>query len=78
MQKPSVGRIVHYYGENFKLGEQPQAAIITFVWSDDLVNLCAFSEEGMPRPKQSVTLIQTEPHTPTEFYTPYCVWPPRV
>ena len=78
MQKPSVGRIVHYYGENFKLGEQPQAAIITFVWSDDLVNLCAFSEEGMPRPKQSVMLIPIENYIAAEPYPPYCVWPPRV
>lgn len=51
MQKPSVGRIVHYYpSENephlFAEVGEPVAAIITRVWTDECVNLQLFTNSG--------------------------------
>jgi hypothetical protein len=72
MIKPTIGRVVWYYDEDYQSGEQPRAGIVTFVWEDDLVNLCTFTEEGLPKPKQSVTLRQD---SSSELY-PYCAWMP--
>jgi hypothetical protein len=48
---PSVGRIVWYHPPKREDGGrllQPQAAIITYVHSDTLVNLAAFGSLGLP------------------------------
>ena len=52
-QRPSVGRIVHYRNT------QDQAAIITAVWTDDLVNLTVFEPSGSVTPRGSVSLGDT-------------------
>jgi hypothetical protein len=72
MIKPTIGRVVWYYDETYQPGEQPRAAIVTFVLEDDLVNLCTYTENGLPKPKQSVTLRQD---SSSDLY-PYCAWMP--
>lgn len=80
MQKPSVGRIVHYYGADQETGvgeRVPKAAIITRVWSDTCVNLCVFGFDGQPQDglTTSVLLVQEGEAKPE---TTFCEWPPRV
>jgi hypothetical protein len=60
-QKPTVGRIVHYYhneGEQAKYekynGADFYPAIITQVWSDTMVNLLVFEYDGT-RPAMSIS-----------------------
>ncbi len=43
VQKPSVGRIVHFHGGP---DAKPEAAIVTYVWSPTKVNLAIFSPGG--------------------------------
>jgi hypothetical protein len=50
VQKPSVGRVVHYQAFGTPGGEyksEPKAAIITAVHSDSLVGLCVLNPSGM-------------------------------
>lgn len=69
MQKPSLGRIVHYRapGEN-----EVSAAIITHVFSDNSVNLAIFEDGGQMDGDTSVPLYEEDPG---EWG---CWWPPRV
>lgn len=63
MIKPSIGRVVWFYArgtEQRDAGEQPEAAIVAFVHSDDCINLMVISEAGTPRPMTSVALMQEE------------------
>lgn len=73
MIRPSVGRIVLYHQWN---GADPQAAIVTEVHGDTLVNLCAFEGTGSPCPYTSVVLIQPEDDLPAPGTTSYCCWMP--
>lgn len=64
-QKPSVGRVVHYFK-----GEEPMAAMICKVHSDDVVNLTVFKPEGGTAAAKSVSRL---PGGPTRWD-----WPARV
>lgn len=70
MIKPTVGRIVHYKMAkwNNPVGicicldpEVPCAAIITYVWGDEMVNLTVFDHSGKTFPATSVALRQDRP-----------------
>jgi hypothetical protein len=74
MIKPTIGRIVlftpdkndHILGKS----DQKMAAIVTYVWSDTMVNLSVFSPNGVSHGRQSVPLIQDE-NKPDAFF---CEW----
>lgn len=75
-QKPTVGRIVHFYAAETAKKGQPYPAVITHVWSDECVNLqvCpdgSFPFEGSPYPT-SVMLAKD----PTNLQNVWS-WPPR-
>jgi len=72
--KPTVGRVV-WYQTKFVPDqvEQPQAAIVTFVHSDNMVNLVVFSDLGMPYGKTSVYLRQAGTPAPSHDF---CEWMP--
>lgn len=84
-QKPSVGRIVIFPatalgGENNNGGESAPA-VITRVWSDNMVNVRVLLDGNDTPWKTSVNLFQT----PEEYAEardagrPFgCYWPPRV
>lgn len=66
---PTVGRIVHYHTEG---KDQPNAAVITHVWSDDCVNLHVFRDGSFPlQVSPEVTSVMRGP-APGEWS-----WPPR-
>jgi hypothetical protein len=55
MIKPTVGRVVHYFQSP---KHDPQAAIITCVHNDRIVNLAVFASDGGHAGHTSVTLAQ--------------------
>lgn len=72
MIKPTVGRVLWYWPKGRSEG-QPQAAIVTHVWGDRMVNLCWFTANGTPVGDTSVTLLQEgDPEVGTRF----CEWMP--
>ena len=63
MITPSIGRVVWYVPPHAPEGEpandpQPHAALVTYVWSDRMVNLAAFMPNGASYGLTSVTLVQ--------------------
>ena len=62
MNKPTVGRQVHYIPHSFERlfnHTQPFAATITYVWNDGIVNLFVLREDGIPLlNKTSIALVE--------------------
>lgn len=69
MITPTVGRIVWFEDG----ARKTQAAIITYVLSDSLINVAVFDPNGIPFAKTSITLVQDQVD-PVPF--PYCRWMP--
>jgi len=70
MIKPTVGRVVHFHPNG-----DPAiifAAIITYVHSDDCINVCAFLPNGLPVCHTSVKLLQ-DGEVPTPGWNS-CEW----
>lgn len=67
-QKPSIGRIVHFYASK---DADPQAALVTHVWSDTCVNLVAWNAGGTKTDGSSVLERSDE-----TIGSSWC-WPPR-
>jgi hypothetical protein len=81
MNKPSVGRHVHFFNaKDLTLGtvhsrEEPCAAIITYVWGQTCVNLIVFDHNAVPHQATSVRLLPSDEPKPESGQ--YCTWPPR-
>jgi hypothetical protein len=63
MIQPTIGRVVWFQPAKVvdqPLRDQPFAALVTYVWSDRLVNLAAFDQNGTPLSATSVTLLQDD------------------
>ena len=61
MIKPSIGRVVWFtpWVEDPELrSDQKLAAMITYVWSDNMVNLVVFGPNGTVHDRTSTPLIQ--------------------
>jgi hypothetical protein len=71
MTHPPVGCIVHYHHPE---NDGSLAAIITWVHSDHMVNLCVFDPDGHPSGLTSVVLVQFGDKPPDH---PYASWPTR-
>jgi hypothetical protein len=76
---PTVGRVVWYTPvdnapEGVDHKGQPFAAIVTYVWSDRLVNLAVFDHSGFAQSRTSVQLVQEGDAKPDGV--PYCEWMP--
>lgn len=68
MIKPTIGRVVWYHPSGSTAEEQPQAAIVVYVWSDTCVNLTTFDPNGHPYAQTSVFLWQGEGERPSSCY----------
>ena len=75
MIKPTIGRVVWFHPAGSTAQEQPNAAIIAYVWNEFMVNLAVFDANGVATSCTSVALYQggeTE-ERPTSYY---CEWMP--
>lgn len=74
-QKPSLGRIVlTFLTPEENNGSEVAPALITRVWSDDMVNVTVFPDaEYGPVRRTSVRLVDSQPSESG----PACWWPPR-
>lgn len=79
--KPTIGRIVHFHPADFDTearndhegtGPVVVPAIITRVWTDDLVNLTVFPDNGPPIVRSSVHRLASTRTNPYGWE-----WPPR-
>jgi len=71
MIKPTVGRVVWFYGS--KAPEEPLAAIVAKVHSDQLVNLMVIDQNGGTNGRTSVQLLQDDDKPEADFW---CAWMP--
>lgn len=65
MIKPTIGRVVHFYQS--ATFPEPRAAIVTYVHSDNMVNLATFNANGECVPATSVPLVQEGEPVPEGF-----------
>lgn len=77
MIKPTVGRVVWYTPSNDQRikgepDDQVCAAIITYVWSDTMVNLMVMTPNGAPYGVTSVDLV----HDGAKSGGRWCTWMP--
>lgn len=75
MIKPSIGRVMWYWPEKEYRGDQPWAAIVTYVYGDNMVNLIAWNPNGDGQPKTSVPIVQ-EGSSYVASNSPYVEWMP--
>jgi hypothetical protein len=75
MISPSVGRVLWFFDENHELGNQPKAALVTFVHDDTRLNLAVFTADGHAGAYQNVRLFQ-EGETFGSGDLPCCTWMP--
>lgn len=72
--RPTIGRIVWYWREpNHAADAQPEAAIVTHVHTDSLVNLAVFDRDGGACGVRLVVLRQPGEGVPA---VSYCEWMP--
>lgn len=74
MIKPTIGRVVWFYEKH--VADQPEqalAALVTYVHSDNCVNLAVFDQNGVSSGRTSVYLRQPEVVAPA---CPFCEWMP--
>ena len=63
MISPSIGRVVWFWPTkevDVPEPEQPNAALVVYVWGDRMVNLVVFDSNGNSRGETSVTLLQDD------------------
>jgi len=72
MIKPTVGRVVWFHPTE----TETNAAMVTHVWGDEMVNLVVFDSNGVPRGETSVWLWQGEGATIPKPTVRYCEWMP--
>lgn len=73
MITPTIGRVVWFREGGSDQAAQPQAALVTYVHSDTMVNLAVFDPNGFNYSKTSVTLVQEGHPVPPWAY---CEWMP--
>lgn len=73
MIKPTIGRIVLVRSVG-SLDEQPFAGIITYVHSNEVLNLSVFDATGIPHPRTFVPLVQEGDDRPEQGF--FAEWMP--
>jgi len=75
--EPTVGRIVWYWVNPEAMDKphaQPEAAIVTYVHGTRMINVNAFTHDGMPVARTSVPLLQESDVIPDQG--DFCQWMP--
>ena len=77
--KPTVGRSIYYFpilseGDNY---EGPYPAIITRVWSDNVVNIGGFTPDGRPFGRTTVAIYTGDLWNDDLPARPYAMWMPH-
>lgn len=62
MIKPTIGRVVLVHRTG--MGDQPEAALIAYVYSDRMINVGGFDHQGNPFQATSVRLLQDDDEAP--------------
>lgn len=76
MIKPTIGRVMWFWWDDIATRDAnalPCAALVTFVHSDDCVNLAVFDRNSDARPMQAVQLWNGDGPRPRSFH---CEWMP--
>ena len=77
MITPTVGRIVWFTKAAMDVTtvqrDQPLAAIVTYVWSDRMINIAYWDANGTFNSATSVPLVQDDEKKPDGFF---CEWMP--
>jgi hypothetical protein len=73
MITPTVGRVVWYWPHVSARHSQPHAAIVAYVWGDNMVNLAVVDQNGTWYAATSVLLVQddTVPESAHAAWMPY-------
>lgn len=71
---PTVGRIVWFFEVKNDVKQPEQAAIITAVWNNTLINVNVFSTNGPVREERSIELVQ--PNSEKASIEQWCEWMP--
>jgi len=75
MIKPTIGRVMWFWPVKSERGAQPYASLVTYVHDDNMVNLVAFTTDGVPFPAGSVAIVQDgSPYVAGDL--PYAEWMP--
>lgn len=75
MIKPTIGRVMWFWPVARERGAQPYASLVTYVHDDNMVNLVAFTTDGVPFGAGSVAIVQDGgPWVPGDL--PYAEWMP--
>lgn len=82
IQLPTVGRIVLYHAGGHKgdvfmnpISNQPHAAIVAHVNTDNTINLAVIGHDGLPAAREGVLFWDGEGRQPVSN-VPYAYWPP--
>ncbi len=75
MIKPTIGRVVLVHRPNSIDHSQPEPALVSYVWSDTLINVGGFDANGIPFNATSVKLLQDDEAAPLIGQT-YAEWMP--
>ena len=74
MIKPTIGRVVWVQNRPSAIGNQAEAAFITYVHSDTCINVGGFNANGTPFGETSVLLVQDDQIKPRRVV--YAKWMP--
>lgn len=77
MIKPTVGRVVHVTRTHIGR-DQPEAAFITYVWGDRMVNVGGFDANGTPFSATSVQLLQDDDQPTANIYASWMPYQKQV
>jgi hypothetical protein len=68
MIEPTVGRVVLYHPPEAHPDVEHLAAIVTYVWSSECVNLVVFDANGEPFARKGIFLFQGEGERPANDF----------
>jgi hypothetical protein len=75
MIKPTIGRVVLVHRPE-NTSTQPEAGLVVFVHSDNMINVAGFDHNGVPFARTSVYLVQDDPIPQHAYRSTYAEWMP--